>query len=283
LLRYGPDGVAPKRRGTRGGRPSRLSVPVERRVVALAVAWPTRGPQWVSDELARDGLRVAPVTIWRLLHRHGLGTRAQRLAVVEYHSAATVGLVTERTARLRRRRGRHVEADRPGDLLSLDTFYVGKLKGVGKVWQITGCDCATSYAWAQLVRGEMTADAVVAFVRDAVIPDYRRAGWRLRRVLTDNGTEFKGAFAVGCGALGIRHTHTQPRHAWTNGFVERLQGTILHEHWRVAFRRHYFTGCLALQRSLDAFLRFYNFQRSHHGYRLRGRTPASVFHGAVVA
>ena len=120
-------------------------------------------PQWSgSHELARDGLRVAPVTIWRLLRRHVLGTRAQRLAVVECHTVATVGLVTERTARLRRRRRRHADAQRPGDLLSLDTFCVGKLKGVGKVWQITACDCATSYAWAQLVPGEVTADAVAA-------------------------------------------------------------------------------------------------------------------------
>jgi transposase InsO family protein len=282
-LRDGPDGVAPKRRGSRGGRPSRLSVPVERRIVATALAWPTRGPQWVSDDLARDGLRIAPVTIWRLLRRHGLGSRTQRLAAVEYHSAATAGILTERTARLRRRVGRHVEVDQPGDLLSLDTFYVGKLKGVGKVWQITACDCATSYAWARLVRGEVTAAAVLAFLREGVVPSYRQAGWTLRRVLTDNGKEFKGAFTAGCAARKIRHTHTQPRHAWTNGFVERLQGTILHEHWRVAFRRTYFTGRRALQRSLDAFLRFYNHQRSHRGYRLRGRTPASVFHGAVAA
>jgi transposase InsO family protein len=256
---------------------------MERRVVALALAWPTRGPQWVSDELARDGLRIPPVTIWRLLRRHGLGARAQRLAAVEYHSAATVGVLTERTARLRRRAGRHVAADHPGALLSLDTFYVGKLKGVGKVWQITACDCATSYAWARLVLGEVTAAAGVAFLREVVVPSYRRAGWTLRRVLTDNGKEFKGAFAAGCAALQIRHTHTRPRHAWTNGFVERLQGTILHEHWRVAFRRTYFTGRRALQRSLDDFLRFYNHQRSHHGYRLRGRTPASVFQGAIGA
>jgi transposase InsO family protein len=283
FLQYGPDGVAPKRRGTGGGRPSRLSVVVERRIVATALAWPTRGPQWVSDELARDGLRIAPVTIWRLLRRHGLGARAHRLAAVEYHSAATVGVLTERTARLRRRVGRHVAADHPGDLVSLDTFYVGKLKGVGKVWQITACDCATSYAWARLVVGEVTAAAAVAFLREVVVPSYRRAGWTLRRALTDNGKEFKGAFVAGCAALTIRHTHTRPRHAWTNGFVERLQGTILHEHWRVAFRRRYFTGRGALQRSLDDFLRFYNHQRSHHGYRLGGRTPASVFHGAVAA
>ena len=78
-------------------------------------------------------------------------------------------------------------------------------------------------------------------------------------------------------------TRTKPRHAWTNGFVERLQKTILHEHWRIAFRRQYFTGRRALQASLDRFLQFYNHERTHRGYRLNGRTPATVFKGAVAA
>ncbi len=178
---------------------------------------------------------------------------------------------------------RHVEADQPGDLVSLDTFYVGKLKGVGKVWQITGCDVASSFAWARLIVGEVTAAAVRAFLHEVVCPGYRQAGWELQRVLTDNGKEFKGVFAAGCARVGIRVTRTKPRHAWTNGFVERLQKTILHEHWRVAFRRQDFTTRRALQTSLDRFLRFYNFERTHRGYRLKGRTPATVFQGAVAA
>jgi transposase InsO family protein len=79
-------------------------------------------------------------------------------------------------------------------------------------------------------------------------------------VLTDNGKEFKGAFAAGCEVRGIRVTRTKPRHAWTNGFVERFQKTILHEHWRIAFRRQYFTGRRALQTTLDRFLQFYNYR-----------------------
>jgi transposase InsO family protein len=280
---YGADGVHPKRRRASVGRPTALSVQTERRVIAFALAWPTSGPQWLSDQLAREGVTIAPVTVWRLLRRHQLGTRRARLAVLEQFSAATQGILTERTAHRDRRRTRHVAAAAPGDLLSLDTFYVGKLKGVGKVWQITGCDAACSYAWARLVVGEVTAAAVLTFLRDDVRPTYRRAQWRLQRVLTDNGKEFKGAFAAGCERLGVRITRTKPRHAWTNGFVERLQGTILHEHWRIAFRRQYFTGRVALQRSLDTFLEFYNHQRTHRGYRLNGRTPATIFWGAIAA
>lgn len=68
------------------------------------------------------------------------------------------------------------------------------------------------------------------------------------------------------------YARTKPRHAWTNGFVERLQQTILTEHWRVVFRRHNFTNRATLDR-----------ERPHHGYQLRGRTPATVFRGAVAA
>src|SRR5438093_684580 len=109
----------------------------------------------------------------------------------------------------------------------------------------------------------------------------RRQGWRIQRVLTDGGGEFHGAFDEACRVHGIRHTRTKPRHAWTNGFVERLQGTILQEHWRVEFRRRYFTTRAALARSLDDFVRFYNEHRPHQGYRLRGHPPATRFWGAA--
>jgi len=275
---YGAEGVHPKRVQAAVGRPSPIPVQTERRVIALALAWPTCGPQWYSDQLAREGMAIAPTTIWRLLRRQHLGTRRARLAVLE-RASATRGLLTERTVKP----ARHVAANAPGDLLSLDTFYVGKLKGVGKVWQITGCDVASSFGFARLILGEVTAAAVLAFLREVVKPGYRRAGWRLKRVLTDNGKEFKGVFAACCARWQINVTRTKPRHAWTNGFVERLQKTILHEHWRIAFRRQYFTGQRALQASLDRFLQFYNYERTHRGYRLNGRTPATVFTGAVAA
>ena len=81
---YGPDGVHPKRRQALAGRPPVVPVQTERRVIAFALAWPTCGPQWYSDQLARDGVSLAPVTIWRLLRRRQLGTRAARLAVLEH-------------------------------------------------------------------------------------------------------------------------------------------------------------------------------------------------------
>jgi transposase InsO family protein len=281
--RYGRDGLHPRRRHARPGRRPQTPPHVERLVVGQAVAWPTWGCRRLSTHLEDElRIRVAPTTLQRLLKRLGLGRRRERLAVLEHQSVGTCGLLTERTRRqLSRARGaheRHVHADRPGDLVSVDTFYIGKLKGVGKVWQITACDAACSYGVAWLLP-ELSADACARFLRDHLVPRYRRAGWTLARVLTDGGSEFKGTFQIACRELGIRHTRTRPRHAWTNGFVERLQGTILHEHWRIEFRRQYFTSRAAMQRSLDGFMQFYNERRPHHGYRLRGRKPAQLFAG----
>jgi transposase InsO family protein len=283
---YGPDGLHPRRRHARPGRPPQIAPHVERLVWGLALAWPTWGCGRLAGHLAREmRLTLAPSTVQRILKRAGLGRRRERLGLLEHHSAGTCGLLTERTRRhlaRARNRGRHVHADQPGELVSLDTFYIGKLKGLGKVWQLTACDAACSYGAAWLMP-TFTAEAAATFLREILIPLYRRAGWPLQRVLTDGGSEFKGAFDEACHALGIRHSRTRPRHAWTNGFVERLQGTILHEHWRIQFRRQYFTTRTAMQRTLDAFMQFYNEQRPHQGYRLRGRTPADLFWGAAAA
>jgi transposase InsO family protein len=286
-LAYGSDGLYPKRAGPRRGRPPSLSVEAERAILAVALAWPTWGPARVSAHLARceDGAwNLAPATIYWFLHRVGLQTRWQRLAVLEAYNAQTAGLLTERTrrtlAQAQRRQSPHVAAEQPGELVCLDTFYIGKLKGVGKVWQYAACDAAYSYAVAQ-VSTEFSAEAAARFLTTRVLPVYQAAGWPLRRLLTDCGSEYRGVFDQACAAYGIRHTRTRPRYAWTNGFLERLQGTLLNELWRVEFRRRFSTRVRSLQAALDRYLEFYNHRRPHLGYRTRGRSPADLFWGII--
>jgi len=202
--------------------------------------------------------------------------------VVEAYSAQTAGVLTERPrrtlAQARRRQPPHVAAEQPGELVCLDAFYIGKLKGVGQVWQYTACDAACSYAVAQ-VSTEFSAEAAARFLIARVLPAYQVAGWPLRRVLTACGSEYREACDQACAARGIRHTRTRPRHAWTNGFVERLQGTILTELGRVEVRRRFFTRVRFLQAALDRYLEFYTHRRPHLGYRTRGRPPADLFWG----
>jgi hypothetical protein len=142
---YGADGLHPRRHRATRGRPPAVPPHTERLVVGLSLAWPTWGCGRLAAHLVQQGLAaLSPSTIHRCLRRVGLGTRRERLAVLEAHSATT-GLLTERTRRaLRRARSgrQHVAAEQPGELVCLDTFYLGKLKGVGKVWQVTACDAA---------------------------------------------------------------------------------------------------------------------------------------------
>jgi len=281
LASYGVDGLHPKRRQVRQGRPHTLSVQDEQAILALAVGHPTRGPQYYAHLLGQQGRQMSPSTIYRALRRVGLGTRIERLTLLERHSAQRAGLLTERTRRelqKARRRQRHVQSEQPGDLVCLDTFYIGKLKGVGKVWQVTACDTACSYAAARIIPAN-NAQETACFLRDLAL-SFTEAGWPIKRVLTDRGSEFKAEFDLACENLEITHTRTKPRRPWTNGFVERLQNTILNEHWRIAFRRRYFTTRRQLETSLQHFLCFYNDERPHFGYRTKGRTPSEIFWGA---
>jgi transposase InsO family protein len=281
FLRYGADGLKP--RPPRRARPGQqASAAVEAAVLGYARLWPTHGPARIAVQLTRPGgplVRLSPSGAYAILKRHGLSSRWERLARTEVHGAAQ-GLLTERTRaalRAARQTPPHVEAERPGELVCLDTFYLGNLKGVGKVWQFTACDAACSYAVAWLTT-ELSARRARRFLMRYLVPLYRRTGHPIQTVLTDGGSEFHGAFDQACLALGIEHRRTRPRHAWTNGFVERLQGTILTELWRCAFRRTYYLSVAALQRDLDRYVHFYNFERAHQGYRLQGRTPAEIFH-----
>ena len=168
FLRYGPDGLKP--RPPRRARP-RQQVPaaVEAAVLAYAGLWPTHGPARIAQQLTRPGgpvERLSASGAYAILKRHGLATRWERLARTEVHAAATTGLVTERTRsalRAARPGPPHVEAARPGDLVCLDTFYLGNLKGVGKVWQFTACDAYCSYAVAWLTT-ELSARSARRFL-----------------------------------------------------------------------------------------------------------------------
>ena len=187
--RYGRDGLHPRRQTARRGRPHGLSVQDEQAILAMALSHPTCGPRFYALQLARQHRFLSASTVYRALRRMDLGTRQQRLVVLERHSAQRAGLLTERTRRelqRARRQRRHVEANEPGELVCLDTFYIGRLKGVGKVWQITACDAACSYAAARIIPAN-TAEHAVRFLVEILLPLYEAADWSLQRVLTDRG------------------------------------------------------------------------------------------------
>ena len=168
--------------------PNQLSPLVEQRIVAFALGHPGLGPRRIAAELGRPhwgGVIVSANGVWRCLRRHGLSTRAKRLALVAGYAAPYEPPRSPVAVR-------HVEASRPGELVGFDCFYVGRLHGTrGTVWQLTAIDVASSYAWAELVScpSGQPAAAQTSRLARRVAAELRAAGWRLERALTDNGQE----------------------------------------------------------------------------------------------
>lgn len=281
---YGEAGLRPKPRPVT--RPTRrLAPPLVDAIVAYAVEHPTHGERSIADALARPRFgswRVSHSGVRNVLRRAGLGRRLARLAAAETLSASEGGPLTERTLRAVRAVQRaatvHIGSETPGEELFFDTFYVGRLKGVGRVWQYSAVDGGSSFGIARAAAGEKSAAAMAAFLEHDVVPAVRAAGRQLRRVTTDNGPEFGAAFGATCRRLGLEHHRIPPRSPNLNAFVERFQGTVLHLHYRIAFRYRYYTSAADIDADLAAWLRHYNFERPHRGYRTRGRTPASLFY-----
>jgi transposase InsO family protein len=177
----------------------------------------------------------------------------------------------------------HIDVDRPGELVGIDCFYLGRLKGTeGAIWQLTAIDVASSYAWAELVvckYGNPIAAQTSTLAR-RVAHDLKSAGWKLERVLSDNGNEFKGTFNDTVTRLKARHTRIHAGRPQTNGNVEALHKTILDECWRPAFARYIHPRLTGLRRELDSYLTYYNTDRVHHGRLTRGRIPADIVYGA---
>jgi transposase InsO family protein len=280
---YGEAGLRPKPRPTE--RPDRqLSEPLVDAIVAYAVEHPTHGQRTIALVLATPrfgGWQVSHGGVANVLRRAGLGRRLARLAAAESLAASEGGPLTERTLRrvrsIERAKTVHIGSEVPGEEFFLDTFYVGHLKGVGKVWQLSAVDGASSFGIARVLAGDKTAAAMARFLAEDVLPTCRRAGLRLVTATTDNGPEFGRAFGEACRAAGVRHHRIPPRSPNLNAFVERFQGTVLHLHYRVAFRYRWYTRVETIDADLQAWLRFYNFERPHRGYRTQGRTPATIF------
>ncbi len=231
-------------------------------------------------ELARPkwgGIVVSANGVWRCLRRHGLNTRAKRLSLIAgYRAPYEPPREPEPEP--------HIEVERPGELVGIDCFYLGRLRGTaGAIWQLTAIDVYSSFAWAELVickQGNPTAAQTSTLAR-RVARELKAAGWRLERVLADNGNEFRGErFHTTIERLEAKITHIHAGRPQTNGHVEALHKTILEECWRPAFARYLHPRYTSLKRELDRYLAYYDYDRIHHGRLSQGRIPADIVYGA---
>jgi transposase InsO family protein len=260
--------------------PNQIGPHLEQRIIAFALGHPGYGPRRIASELGRErwgGIGVSHNGVWRCLRRHGLNTRAKRLSLVAGYAAPYQPPREPEPER-------HVEAQRPGELVGIDCFFVGRLSGTkGSVWQLTAIDVASSYAWAELVscpHGNPTGAQTSKLAR-RVCAELAAAGWQLERVLSDNGGEFRSRdFRDTLTELGIRHTLIRAGRPQTNGAVEALHRLILEECWRPAFARYLHVRFTGLKRDLARYIHDYNHDRPHHGRLTQGRIPADIVYRA---
>ena len=277
--RFGSEILRP--RGRRAPQmPNSIPVLVEQRIVAFALGHPGYGPAHISSELRRPkwgGFTVSANGVYRVLRRHGIGTRALRYGLLAGYAAPPEALPREPEPE------RHIAVSRPGELLQMDCFCIGRLSGTkGVVWQYTAIDAYSAFTWGELHVTPRNPDVrfASALARRAA-RELRDAGWELERVSTDNGSEFRNrVFDAELERLGAAHTRISPGRPQSNGFVERVQRTILDECWKPAFARYLVPKYMGLRRELVRYLELYNHDRTHNGRHTKGRIPVEVLGAA---
>lgn len=266
---------------------NRVDPSIEEAVVKMAFEYPAFGQFRVSNELRKQGIFVSGGGVRSIWQRHDLEVFEKRLKALEARIAQDGLILTEaqmmalERKKEKREAIREIETEHPGYLGSQDTYYVGTVKGVGRIYQQTFIDTYSRVAFAKLYD---TKHAITSadILNDRVLPFFEEHQVPLLRILTDRGTEYKGKlenheYELYLHIEGIEHSKTQVRHPQTNGICERFHRTMQEEFYALAFRKKLYDNLEQLQADLDEWMRYYNNERPHSGRYCYGKTPMQTF------
>ena len=262
---------------------NRVEEATEAAVVAYATEQPAHGQVRASNELRKQGVFISPSGVRSVWLRHQLACFKDRLRALEEQMAREGLILTEAQVQALEKKKEadqasgEIETAHPGYLGSQDTFYVGTLKGVGRIYQQSFVDTYAKVAFAKLYTTK-TPITAADLLNDRVLPFFEEHRLPLLRMLTDRGTEYCGKverhdYQLYLAVNEIEHTRTKARSPQTNGICERFHKTVLQEFYQVTFRRKLYTSIEDLQTDLDAWLVHYNTARTHQGKMCCGRTP----------
>jgi len=266
---------------------NRVAPEIEEALLKYGLDFPTHGQVRTSNELLKKGIKISSGGVRGVWLRHGLERKELRLKRLEKWASENSPVLTENqvqaleNAKAQKEECGEIETYHPGFVLGQDTYYVGYIKGVGKIYQQTGIDVYSNVGFAK-VYSDKTAITAADFLNDKVLPFFDSYGISLLRVLTDNGREYSGvlenhAYELFLHLNDIDHSHTRVRRPQSNGCTERLNQTIQNEFYSVAFRKKLYSSLEEIQTDLDEFMRYYNAERTNQGRYCQGRTPLETF------
>lgn len=262
---------------------NRVDSATEKAVLDYSLEQPAHGQHRTSNELRKVGVFVSGSGVRSIWLRHGVESFKKRLQALEEKVANEGILLTDsQIAALERKKiddeaSGEIETHHPGYLGSQDTFYVGNLKGVGRIYQQTFVDTYSKVAFAKLYISK-TPITSADLLNDRVLPFFTQQQLPMLRILTDRGTEYCGRmdqhdYQLYLAINDIDHTKTKAQSPQTNGICERFHKTILQEFYQVTFRKKLYVTLEELQKDLDEWMKYYNNTRTHQGKVCCGRTP----------
>lgn len=266
---------------------NRVEPSIEEAVIKMAFDYPAWGQFRVSNELRKKGIIISSGGVRSVWQRNDLEVFDKRLKALEARVAQDGIILTEAQmiAMERKKEKREalgeIETEHPGYLGSQDTYYVGMIKGVGRIYQQTFIDTYSRVAFAKLYNGKHAITSA-DMLNDRVLPFFEEQQIPLMRILTDRGTEYKGRldqheYEMYLQIEGIEHSKTQVRHPQTNGICERLHRTIQEEFYAVTFRKKLYHSIEEMQKDLDEWMQYYNHERPHSGRYCYGKTPMQTW------